>query len=238
MTYVDWTGGGTQMMINGTLIREWFDGTTFVFLDPGLDKGRVKPMSAAVVESIAPAGEERVVAGMSRLRELDSIGAQLGVVVICPADDRDCELLREMIVQGSAARIFVMVWSSAPVVADMLDGLGALNLSANEKTPAPDPLQLEAAKEMVREEYNGLESGNGKNAVIQLLRALGDEGYPFDERWIQAVFAAGATYRSALTVAKFLREINQGVKHRVREYFVPEIAQVLRTRIKASVDAS
>ena len=48
----------------------------------------------------------------------------------------------------------------------MLDGLGAVDLHTGESAPPFDPVQLEAAKSIVDEQYNGLGSGRGKDAIV------------------------------------------------------------------------
>ena len=46
-------------------------------------------------------------------------------------------------------------------------------------------MQLEAARCWVNGQYNGLSSGNGKAAVVQLLRAFTSAGYPLDaDTWL------------------------------------------------------
>ncbi|MFJ2543053.1 hypothetical protein [Microbacterium sp. NPDC087589] len=229
MTYTDWAAGGTGMAQRGSRIREWLGGEPFIFLDPA--PGKRRSADAAVFASIVPPDARQVVTSFA---EFDAAGQQTldhGVTVMFPFEERECESLRELIVSARVRRIFVMVWSPTHLVIEMLDGLGGMNLLTERPAPRVGPLQLEAAKAMVSEQYNGLESGYGKDAVIQLLRAMSNEGYLLDERWIHAVFMAGATYRSAESVAKFLREMNRGVKHRVQPRFVPDIVRVLRANL-------
>jgi hypothetical protein len=78
------------------------------------------------------------------------------------------------------------LWSPTEIVRFWLDGIGAVNLSTGKAGAVVDAVQLEAAKCMVNEQYNGLSTGNGKAAVIQLLRTFTNDGYPLDNRqWLQ-----------------------------------------------------
>ena len=87
---------------------------------------------------------------------------------------------------------------------------------------------------MVNEEYNGLSSGHGKDAVVQLVRAFTAAGYPLDvDSWLRAYFAAGGTFRHGESVAKLLTEMKKGVQHRVKPRYVSEIVEVLRDRTSA-----
>lgn len=226
--------------MHGARIRDWLDGEPYVFLDPALDnRGAKTTTDPTFLESVAPEGTQRIVVGLSEFSEYSRPGETSfdhSVVVVYPFDERACELLREIIVEGRVKRMLIIVWSSRYLVADMLEGLGAMNLFTGTTAPVPDPLQLAAADAMVAEQYNGLGSGRGKDAVIQLLRAFSDEGYLLDESWIRALFAAGGTFRSAESVAKFLTEMNDGVRHRVRQRFVSDIVRVLREQLGSPLD--
>ncbi|MDT4994220.1 MAG: hypothetical protein QOH97_4112 [Actinoplanes sp.] len=98
--------------------------------------------------------------------------------------------------------------------------------------PAPDPLQVAAAKLTVDEQYNGLSSGRGKDAVVQLLRAFTGSAYPLDgDAWLRAFFAAGGAFRHADSVVKFVKEMKAGTKHRVTPRFRDDILDILRERV-------
>lgn len=85
---------------------------------------------------------------------------------------------------------------------------------------------------MVNEQYNGVSSGHGKDAVVQLLRAFTSSGYPLDAgASLRAFFAAGGTFRHAGSVAKFVKEMKAGTKHRVAPRFREEILDNLREGI-------
>jgi hypothetical protein len=92
-------------------------------------------------------------------------------------------------------------------------------------------VQLEAAKCWVDEQYNGLSSGNGKDAVVQLLRLFSAAGYPLDaDTWLRAFFAAGGKFDEATKVAKLIKEMQGGTQHRIKPRYQPEILSVLRER--------
>lgn len=79
-----------------------------------------------------------------------------------------------------------------------LHGLRALNLHTQESAPANDPLLLAAAKMIKNEECNGLSSGHGKDAIMQLVRAFAAQGYPVEpDPWLRAYFAVGGSFRHA-----------------------------------------
>jgi hypothetical protein len=102
------------------------------------------------------------------------------LVVLHPYKEQDCDLLREIVEVASVARLFVIIWSPRDMVRTWLDGMGAVNLHTRAALGASDAVQLEAARCWVDEQYNGLSSGNGKAAVVQLLRAFTSAGYPLD----------------------------------------------------------
>jgi hypothetical protein len=91
---------------------------------------------------------------------------------------------------------------------------------------------VKAATSWVAREYNGLSSGRGKDAVVQILKAFQADGYSLHEStWLSAFFAAGGSFSHAESVAKLLREIQKGTKHRVSPAFRPDIVSVLRVQL-------
>jgi hypothetical protein len=117
------------------------------------------------------------------------------------------------------------------MVRTWLDGIGAVNLHTSAALGAPDAVQLEAARCWVDEQYNGLSSGNGKAAVVQLLRVFTSAGYPLDaDTWLRAFFAAGGEFGQATNVAKLIKEMQAGTQHRITARYRPEILSVLRER--------
>ncbi|GAB3137628.1 hypothetical protein GCM10027057_16770 [Marisediminicola antarctica] len=94
------------------------------------------------------------------------------------------------------------------------------------------------AESMIDEQYNGLSSGRGKDAVVQLVRAFAAEGYPVDvDVRLRAYFAAGGTFRHAESIGKLIRETNAGTKHRVKQRYRDNIVEILRDRFTASPNA-
>jgi hypothetical protein len=118
------------------------------------------------------------------------------------------------------------------MVRPWLDGLSARNLNTGAGPEVPDPVQLEAARCMVDEQYNGLSTGNGKAAVVQLIRAFTDGGYPLDrETWLKAFLTAGGKFRHAESISKLIMEMKKGTQHRVPQRYRPEILSILRDRV-------
>ncbi|KQZ84128.1 hypothetical protein ASD56_08935 [Microbacterium sp. Root166] len=93
---------------------------------------------------------------------------------------------------------------------------------------------VEAASMMVDEQYNGLSSGYGKDAVVQLVRAFASEGLPVDpESWLRAYFVAGGDFRHADSINKLVTEMRSGVKHRVQSRYVDNIFQLISDRVQS-----
>jgi hypothetical protein len=112
-----------------------------------------------------------------------------------------------------------------------LDGIGAVNLHSGSTLKGPDPVQLEAARCWVDEQYNGLSGGNGKDAVVQLLRVFTAADYPLvTDTWLRAFFAAGGEFNEATKVAKLIKEMQGGTRHRVKARYRTGILDVLRER--------
>ncbi|MDF1478791.1 hypothetical protein PYV02_06795 [Leifsonia sp. H3M29-4] len=243
MVRSDWAQRGTAMEPQSAVIRDWLGDAPYLFAAPDLKKHETEnDADREFVDFVAPDPASRRVFALSELGQLRRSGDdELGhaVMIIHPYKEKDCELLREIILAGRVARIFVIIWARADDVCVMLDGLGAVDLDTGESAPPLDPVQLEAAVSMVDEQYNGLGSGRGKDAVIQLLRAFTKTGYPLDEEaWLRAFYAAGGEFEEALKIGKFIKEMQKGVKHRVKQRFVPEIVDVLRARVAEKANAS
>ncbi len=239
MVREDWAQLGTAMVPSSAHIRSWLGEGPFLFAVTDVrkftDSGRNADVEAA--DYIAPGQTNRRVvniADLVHLAEGDDC-AHIPVVVLHPFGHRDCEVLRKAIGSGAFGRVFVMIWSLIDPIRPWLDARGATDVHTGASLPAPDPLQVAAAELMVNEQYNGLSSGRGKEAVVQLLRVFSSSGYPLDEgAWLRAFFAAGGTFPHADSVSKFVRETKSGVRHRVKQAFRPEILDVLRERVSAS----
>lgn len=231
----DWAQEGTAMVAQSAVIRDWLGDGPYAFAVADAKKlAAERPADLEYMGSLEPDASQRRVFSFAALSELTKPGETLdhAVTLVHPYKDADCELLREIIETGRIARIFVIIWSRRESIRVLLDGFGAVDLHTGERARSVDPLMLEAARCMVDEQYNGLGSGRGKDAVIQLLRVFTETGYPLDEEaWLRAFYAAGGKHDEALKIGAFIREMHQGVKHRAKQRYVPEILDVLRARV-------
>jgi hypothetical protein len=234
MVREDWGQHGTAMRQQSAVIRSWLGSPPYVFATA--DRKKYEADNSADREFVtycSHAADEQSVIDLSDLNELRRSDKTLTrpLIVLHPYKEQDCELLREIVKSQSVARLFVIVWSPSDMVRIWLDGVGAVNLHSGSALEIPDPVQLEAAKCWVDEQYNGLSSGNGKNAVVQLLRVFTAAGYPLDaDTWLRAFFAAGGEFDEAIKVAKLIKEMQGGTQHRVKARYRPEILTVLRER--------
>lgn len=234
MTREAWAQEATAMVPQSVVIREWLGEPPYVFA--ATDPQRLQKPGSADMEFVnyvaLDKGAQRIV-GMAELRKLAQDSRQFNgtLTVLHPYEQDDCELLRELVENDRVARLFVVVWSPLDMVRIWLEGVGARNLDAAAVPEAIDPVQLEAAKCMVDEQYNGLSTGNGKAAVVQLIRAFTDGGYPLEkEPWLRAFFAAGGEFRHAESISKLISEMKKGTKHRVQQRYRPEILSLLQER--------
>ncbi|WP_034274451.1 hypothetical protein [Haloechinothrix halophila] len=237
MVREDWGQNGTAMAPSSARIRDWLGAQPSLFAVADVKKFNDNDGSAdvEVARYLAQGNVNHHVGNIRELRGLagDRV-ADVAVVVLHPYEERDCEALREVIVAGTLGRVFVLIWSPGDIIRTWLDAQGAVDLHTGAALPAPDPLQVAAADLMVNEEYNGLGSGRGKDAVVQLLRAFTRSGYRLDESdWLRAYFAAGGSFRHAETISKFIREMTSGIKHRVKPRFRDEIVDILREEVAA-----
>lgn len=93
---------------------------------------------------------------------------------------------------------------------------------------------------MIDHQYNGLSSGPGKDAVVQLVRAFSTEGYTIEvDVWLRAYFAAGGNFHHAESIEKLVKEMKTGTKHRVKPRFPENIFEIIRERLqeRAAVEA-
>jgi hypothetical protein len=234
MVREDWGQDGTAMRQQNAVIRDWLGSPPYVFATA--DRKKYEADHSADREFmtyLAPDADERHVIDLSDLNELRRTDKTVTrpLIVLHPYEERDCELLREIARTESVAKLFVIVWSPRDMVRTWLDGVGATNLHTGSALEAPDLAQLEAAKCWVREQYNGLSGGNGKSAVVQLLRVFTAAGYTLDaDTWLRAFFAAGGEFDEAANVAKLIKEMQTGTRHRIKERYGPDILSVLRER--------
>lgn len=236
MVREDWAHNGT-MADTSANIRQWLGDPPFHFFAPDLRKHHAEnDADQEFVAYVTPDPETSRVFDLSELsdRRLGDEAVPASTV-IHPFTNRECERLHQIVEAGVVGRLFVIVWAPTDRVRIMLDALGAEDLHTGERTSPSDALQRLAAQLMVDEQYNGLSSGRGKDAVIQLLRVFRDDGYPLDERrWLHALYAEGATFASGEAVSKFIREMNAGTRHRVSQRFTPDIIDLLRAELETS----
>jgi len=238
----DWGQDGTAMLQQSAVIRDWLGSPPYVFATT--DQKKYESDHSADREFmtyLAPDADERHVIDLVDLTELRDTDKTVTrpLIVLHPYKVRDCELLREIVTAEAVAKLFVIVWSPRDMVRTWLDGIGAINLHTGSALQGLDVVQLEAAKCWVREQYNGLSGGNGKTAVVELLRIFTAAGYPLDaDTWLRAFFAAGGKFNEAANVAKLIREMQEGTRHRVKERYGPDILSVLRKRATESHDHS
>ncbi|MFJ3408311.1 hypothetical protein [Promicromonospora sp. NPDC090134] len=232
----DWTQRGSAMEKRSEVIRSWLGDRRVVYAigDPRRfnDKDRGPEYETAM--SIANTGRPPKAVSFTQLTELaDSDSSRnIAVVAIHPRVPYDCDEVRTVYEGGRLDRMYVHVWARGEIVRSWLEGRRAIDLHVGTAVEAPDPVQVAACEEMVDQEYNGLSTGNGKSTVIQLLRAFNADGYPLDsDAWLRAYFAAGGAFRHAEVVEKFVREVREGVRHRVTQRLKPEIVSILRKRV-------
>ena len=240
MVREDWAQHGTTMVPQSAVIRDWIGAAPYLFAETDAKKFNRDDRSADLetAQFIAPDASTRKVFNMT---ELGSLGREdkvidHAVVILHPYGERDLDALGDAVKHDALKKVFVMIWSPRDMVRAWLDGLGAINLHTSEANPAPDPVMVEAGKSMVNEEYNGLSSAHGKDAVVQLVRAFTAAGYPLDvDAWLRAYFAAGGTFRHGESVAKLLGEMKKGTKHRVQTRYRDNIVEILRDRVASKV---
>ena len=236
MVREDWAQHATTVVLQSAVIRDWIGEAPYLFF-----VGSVKEFNASdrnidfeTVEFIAPDASTRRVFGISELAALDRDGKVLdhAIEVLHPFEQSDLQSLARAVKEDLASRVFVLVWWPSHVSRTWLDAHGALNLHTGQASAPPDPLMVAAAEAMIDEEYNGLSSGRGKDAVVQLVRAFEAEGYPLDvDAWLRAYFAAGGSFRHAESVAKLVREMKAGTRHRVKTRYAFGIVDDLRARL-------
>lgn len=237
MVREDWAQHGTAMVPQSDVIREWIGSAPYLFAVKDAKKfhsDRSADMETA--NFIAPDAGSRTVFSIGELASLPREDKVLdhAIVILHPYEEPDLDALANAVSKDVLTKVFVMIWSRRDVVRYWLDGLGATNLHTGETLPAPDPVMVEAGKSMVNEEYNGLSTGNGKDAVVQLVRAFTKAGYPLDvDSWLRAYFAAGGTFRHGDSVKKLVNEMEAGVKHRTKDCYRENIVEILREGVSA-----
>lgn len=236
MVREDWAQGGTAMATNSARVMEWLGSGSHLLAVTNLQKFNSGVLDADVEAAryLLPHAMERHEVNVVEIAELggNKFIAGVGIIVLHPYEQRDLDALRTVLSSEAAGRVFVMVWSPQDAVRTWLDAHGALDLHAAESAPAADVLLVAAAELMINEEYHGLDSGRGKDAVVQLLRSFAGAGYPLDEAaWLHAYYAAGGSFQHAGSISKLIQEMRRGVKHRVSSRYRQDIVEILRKQV-------
>lgn len=234
MTRDSWAQNGSSMEPQSAVIRKWLGEPPYVFAAAS-PKGPLNSVDKEFVDFVVADVAFRQILDFSQLRELKQVSSSFKgtVTVLHPHDQADVEALRELADSNKLSRILVIIWFPSNMVRFWLDGVGARDLDTG-LVESPDAVQLEAAKCMVNEQYNGLSTGNGKAAVVQLVRAFTAGGYVLEkEPWLKAFFAAGGEFRHAESISKLISEMKKGTKHRVQQRYRQEILSILQERASA-----
>jgi hypothetical protein len=234
MAREDWGQEGTAMIAQSAAIRAWLGDLPYVIAVTDLktfnQHGRDADVEAA--DFIAPRPLREVI-NISDLRQEELVANRLpvAVIVLHPYKPEDLETIRAVVEEDHVYRLFVLSWSPGDVTRKWMDGVGALNLHTRSSGTPSDPLLIAAAQMMVEEEYNGLNSGRGKDAVVQLVRAFSAEGYPLNVAiWLRAYFAAGGSFNHARSVERLLKEMTDGTRHRISPPYRDDIFAVIRAQ--------
>ena len=172
MVREDWAQDGTAMREQSAVIRSWLGEPPYLVAvkDAGAFQ-KDRPAGLETATYIAPEAADRRVFSIRELAGLAHEDEVIdhAVVILHPYDQKDLDALRRAVSHDRLMKVFVMIWSPREVVRTWLDGLGAINLDTGEALPDLDPVMVEAGKSIVNEEYNGLATGHGKDAVVQLV---------------------------------------------------------------------
>lgn len=236
MVREDWGQRGTGMVPQSKVIRSWAGESPYYFAVFGAEKiARVdRSADLEAVRFLASGAGERRLLDYGTLARLSRESKPIGGVVLAvhPDKPQSTDLLREAVDSGTIERLFVLIWSGCDRIRNWLDARGALDLHAGRAMSPPDPLMVEAGRMMIGHQYNGLESGLGKDAVVQLVRAFAASGYPMDaDAWMRAYFAAGGDFRHVESISRLVREMQAGTKHRVRPRYRDNIVEVIKTQL-------
>lgn len=243
MVREDWGQHGTAMVPQSQVIRDWAGKAPYLFAVMDVMKFNSDDRDADLeaAEFIAPDDANRRIFNVTDLGGLtnDHGAFDHTIIVLHPHERADLNALRHAVNSGGVRRVFVLVWSPRDVVRTWLDAHEALNLHTQKALAAPDPLMLASAKLMMDEQYNGLSSGRGKDAVVQLVRAFTANGYPLDtDTWLRAYFAAGGDFHHAESIEKLVNEMKSGVKHRVKPRYRDNIVDIIKERTHGTASVS
>ncbi|WP_076493628.1 hypothetical protein [Microbacterium sp. RURRCA19A] len=231
MTLSDWGQHGTAMAPQSARIREWLGEEPYLFATASMKQYKDRAsLDRSIVDHIAAPPTKLSVVEIQRLDELlpHDVALQRAITVLRPNEEEDCDLVAELVHDGRLQKLFVMVHHEKYAIRVWLDAMGALNLHAGVAAERVNPVLLAAAEAIQREEYNGLKSGRGKDAIVQLVRAFAAHGHPADpELWARAYFAVGGSFRHAATISELVSEVRRGVRHRVKPAYRDDVYDVL-----------
>jgi hypothetical protein len=224
------------MREQSAVIREWLGPEPYLFavVDTNQLTTRGRTGDVETVEYLSSSPATRHIANIVDLpkRGMTEGNKQTAVLVIHPYNERELDATRRLFETGTCDRIFVMVWTERDRIRPWLDGQNAINLGAQEAKSPLDPALVEAGRRIVDVEYNGLSSGRGKDTVVHLVRAFAAEGVPATpDRWLRAYFAAGGSFRHASSLERFVREVRDGVQHRVTQRAQANLVQSIRDQL-------
>lgn len=232
MTRDDWAQNATAMVPQSGVIRQWLGDAPYLFAMIELQKyGIDGSVDFEAAQYIAPDATTRVVFDIAELTNSVDTGAVIdnAIVVLHPRDERSLERIRTAVEAKAVSKLFVLIWWPLDIVRTWLESQGATDLHSGEVMAAPDAYMVEACSMMRNHQYNGLSSGRGKEAVVQLVRAFHSNGYPYDvDAWLRAYFAAGGDFHHAESIKKLVTEMKAGVKHRVKDRYRENIFELIR----------
>lgn len=235
MVRADWGQQGTGMTAQSVVIRDWLGPGPYVFAVSdagafGVDDHDADAEAAGYLDADAVNRSVLSTRRLPRFSTSADVTLQT-VVVLHPFEESDLEAIRKVADANSLRKLFILVWSGDDIVRTWLDGMGALNLHTRKTAGVEDSLLLAAAGMIKSEDYNGLSSGKGKDAVVQLVRAFAVEGYPVDPTfWLRAYFAVGGGFKHAPALQKIVQEMATGIRHRVKPRYRDNIVAILRDR--------
>lgn len=236
LTYIvrkDWGQHGTAMESRSKAIRDWIGGAPYIFAVVETERlNEDRPADLEVIEHIAPEASTRMVLDIAEIPRMSREDKSIEhAIVVHPQNEREFEYVRDAVDSETIERLFVMVWSPRDRIRTWLDGRGALDFQTGETRTEPDASMVAAAEMLVSQEYNGLSSGRGKDAVVQLVRAFVAQGYAADvDAWLRAYFAAGGSFRHSESVAQLVSEMASGTKHRVKPRYREDIFTIIRDK--------